>query len=223
MQTLTPTRRRSQTVWAACALSTLLLIGCNVVTPVYFAVAGPGKVKKTATLDAELRHIIFVDDPSNKVSSRRLRSTIVDTAQDAMLAKGVVKDMIDGRSAYAAVSKERYGEPLSIVEIGESVGADVVIYALLTEFSLGAEVGTYRPSAVMQVKILDVRTGERVWPANETGAYPLRVTLPQEPGLAPSTTTELYKAQEALAAQAGTALAQMFYDVEVTRSARRNR
>lgn len=210
-------------MWSVCAFSTMLLVGCNVVTPVYFAVAGPGKVKKSATLDAELKHVIFVDDPANKVSSRRLRSTIVDTAQSALLAKGTVKEMIDGRSAYAAVSKERYGEPLSIVEIGESVGADVVIYALLTEFSLGAEVGTYRPSATLQVKIMDVRTGERIWPATDAGAYPLHVSLPQKPGLAPSTTAELYAAQEELAAQAGNALAEMFYDVEVTRSSRRVR
>jgi len=221
--THTPTRHRRRLAWSACAVATILLAGCNVVTPVYYAVAGPGKVKKSATLDSELKHVIFVDDPANKVSSRRLRSTIVDTAQSALLARGTVKDMIDGRSAYAAVSKERYGEPLSIVEIGESVGADIVIYALLTEFSLGAEVGTYRPQAVLQVKIMDVRTGQRIWPASDSGTYPLRVTLPQKPGLAPSTTGELYAAQEELAGQAGRALAEMFYDVEVTRSSRRTR
>lgn len=217
------TRNRFRAACAAGAMAVLCLAGCNIVTPVAYAIHGPGKVKKAASLDPELKHLIFVDDPSNKVSSRRLRSSIVDTAQETLLARGTVKNMIDGRSAFAAVSKERYGEPMSIVEIGESVGADVVIYALLTEFSLGAEIGTYRPSAVLQVKILDVRTGERMWPAGTEGTYPLRVTLPQEPGLAPSSTPELYKAQEALAAQAGTALAQMFYDVEITRSARRTR
>jgi hypothetical protein len=209
--------------WAAAALGVLALGGCNIATPIAYAIQGPGKVKKVTTLDPERKHLVFVDDPSNKVSSRRLRGTIVDTAQDAMLQRGVVTDMIDGRSAFAAVSKERYGEPMSIVEIGESVGADVVIYALLTEFSLGAEVGTYRPTAVLQVKILDVHTGERIWPAGSDGTYPLRVQLPQEPGLAPTTTAELYKAQEALAVQAGTALAQMFYNVEAPRSARRLR
>lgn len=207
----------------AFTFTAMTIAGCNIVTPIFFAVHGPGKVKKSVSLDAELKYIIFVDDPSNKIASRRLRSTIVDAAQDQILKRELVAEVIDGRAAFAAVAKERYGDPLSIVEIGESVGADVVIYALMTEFSLGAEVGTYRPSSVAQVKLLNVNTGERIWPAEDLGAFPLRVTLPQQPGLAPSTTAELYKAQEALAQQTGLALAQMFFDVEVTDSARRNR
>ncbi len=225
MMTLTPTKIRHASLWTtiACIFAAFSLAGCNIVTPVFFAIHGPGKVKKVVSLDPELKHIIFVDDPSNKISSRRLRSTIVDTAQSILLQRETVVDMIDGRAAFAAVSKERYGEPLSIVEIGESVGADVVIYALLTEFSLGAEVGTFRPTAVMQVKILDVRSGQRMWPVGEKTYYPLRVNLPQKPGLAPSTTAEVYKAQQALAEQAGLALAQMFFNVEIPQSARRTR
>jgi hypothetical protein len=210
-------------IWIALLFATLALAGCNIVTPVFFAVHGPGKVKKAVSLDPELKYIIFVDDPSNKTASRRLRSTIVDTAQSILLQRETVVEMIDGRAAFAAVSKERYSEPMSIVEIGESVGADIVIYALLTEFSLGAEVGTFRPTATMQVKILDVRSGDRIWPVGEKTSYPLRVNLPQKPGLAPSTTSELFIAQEALAEQAGLALAQMFFDVEIPQSARRTR
>ncbi len=219
----TTNRPASLRALIVCVLAAFSLAGCNIVTPVFFAVHGPGKIKKAVSLDPELKYIIFVDDPSNKVSSRRLRSTIVDTAQNILLQRETVTDMIDGRAAFAAVSKERYGEPLSIVEIGESVGADVVIYALLTEFSLGAEVGTFRPKAVMQVKILDVRSGERMWPIGEKTSYPLLVNLPQRPGLAPSTPAEVYKAQQALSEQAGLALAQMFFDVEIPQSARRIR
>jgi len=215
--------RISLWAWVACLFASLSFAGCNIVTPVFFAIHGPGKVKKAVSLDPELKYIIFVDDPSNKIASRRLRSTIVETAQSTLLQRETVVSMIDGRAAFAAVAKERYGKPLSIVEIGESVGADVVIYALLTEFSLGAEVGTFRPTAVMQVKLLDVRSGERLWPQGEKTSYPLRVNLPQRPGLAPSSTGDIYKAQEALAQQAGLALAQMFFDVEIPQSARRTR
>ncbi len=223
MSLIPPTHLKTRLTILACALTALMVAGCNIATPIMYAVHGPGKVKKSVALDPELKYIIFVDDPSNKVASRRLRGTIVDSAQSQLLKRKLVAEVIDGRAAFAAVAKERYGDPLSIVEIGESVGADVVIYALMTEFSLGAEVGTYRPSAVAQVKLLNVNTGDRIWPAENLGAFPLRISMPQRPGLAPSTTAEVYKSQEALAQQTGLALAQMFYDVEVTDSARRNR
>lgn len=207
---------------AACLLAGLMVLvwGCNVAAPVAYAIAGPGKVKKVTSLDDERSYVIFIDDPSSKVASRRLRGEIATTAQEALLQRGVVKNMIDGRSAFTAASGERYGERLSVQEIGQSVKADVVIYALLTQFTLGEEIGTYRPSATLQVKMIESSTGERVWPANVDTMYPLVVTMPQRPGMAPSTVGEVQKAQQELAEYSGKALAQMFYDVEVTRSNR---
>lgn len=205
----------------ACGLGVLVTSGCNIVTPVAYAVAGPGKVKKVTELDPERSYVIFIDDPSSKVASRRLRSEIADTAQEALLKRGTVTNMIDGRSAFAAAVGERYGERMSIQEIGTSLKADVVIYALLTDFSLGAEVGTYRPTATLQVKLIDSATGDRIWPPQVGEMYPLRVTMPQKPGLAPSSAAEMQKAQQDLATYTGTALAQLFYDVDVNFSNRR--
>ena len=210
------------TVLAATAAA-LTATGCNIVAPVAYAVHGPGKVRKVTTLDDTLTYVIFIDDPSSKIASRRLRGTIADTAQETMLKKGVVKNMIDGRGALAGTAKERFGEKLSIEEIGQSVGADVVIYGLLTSFSMSGEVGGFTPNATLQVKIIDSKTGDRIWPQGEASIFPLYVTLPQKPGQAPTSTSQLYTAQEALAKQVGTALAEMFYDVEVTHSARRTR
>ncbi|RMH12143.1 MAG: hypothetical protein D6695_07545 [Planctomycetota bacterium] len=215
------TRRAVPFLVSAIALAALLIAGCNIVAPIAYAVHGPGKVKKVTTLDPERSYVIFVDDPSNKVASRRLRSAIVSTAQDKLLAQGVVTNIIDGRSAFAAAAGERYGERMSVQEIGQSVHADVVIYALLTNFSLGEEIGTFRPTATLHVKLIESETGNRIWPPEEGTMYPLHVNMPQRPGLAPSTTAEIYKAQQELAEYTGTALAQMFYDVQVNFSHRR--
>jgi hypothetical protein len=208
---------------ATAAGSVFLSAGCNVVAPIAYAVHGPGKVKKATDLDSETSYVIFIDDPSSKIASRRLRATVTDTAQDSLLKKGVVTGMIDGRGALVGTSKERYGERLSIEEIGQSVGADAVIYGLLTRFSLAGPSGDYAPGATVQVKIVDARTGDRIWPTGEVEFFPLQVNVPQRPGQVPTSTGELYKAQEALAVHVGTALAEMFYDVEVTHSSRRMR
>lgn len=204
-----------------CGLAALAISGCNILTPVAYAVAGPGKVKKVTELDPERSYVIFIDDPSSKVASRRLRSDIADTAQESLLKRGTVKNMIDGRSAFAAAVGERYGERLSIQEIGTSLKADVVIYALLTDFSLGAEIGTFRPTATLQVKLIESETGNRIWPPEAGSMYPLRVIMPQKPGLAPSSAAEIQKAQQDLAEYTGNALAQLFYDVDVNFSNRR--
>ncbi len=203
------------------AAATVLACGCNIAAPVAYAITGPGKVKKVTSLDEERSYVIFIDDPSSKVASRRLRGEIATTAQDALLKRGVVKNMIDGRSAFTAASGERYGERLSVQEIGQSVKADVVIYALLTQFTLGEEIGTFRPSATLQVKLIESSTGDRIWPPDVETMYPLVVSMPQRPGMVPSTVSELQKAQQELADYSGLALAQMFYDVEVNRSNRR--
>lgn len=199
----------------------LTIPACNIVTPVAYAINGPGKIKKVTTLDPERSYVIFIDDPSSKVASRRLRAEIANTAQETILKKGIVTNMIDGRSTFAAATGERYGERLSIQEIGQSVGADVVIYALLTDFTLGEDVGTYRPMASLQVKLIESDTGDRVWPPDVDTMYPMRVNMPQKPGMVPTTATELQKSQQELAEYTGTALAQMFFDVEVPFSNRR--
>lgn len=204
---------------AACGL--LQASGCNIVTPIAYVVHGPGKVKKVATLDPAMTYVIFIDDPSSKISSRRLRSTIADTAQEDLLNRGVVTKMIDGRAAITSASNERYGERLSVQAIGAGVGADVVIYGLLTQFSMAGDAGGYQPSATLQVKIVDVNTGDRVWPfESEEELFPLSITMPPKPGMAPTSTSSLYTAQEELSTQLGLALAQLFYDVEVPQSAR---
>lgn len=201
----------------------VLLTGtaCNIVTPVAYAINGPGKIKKVTSLDPERSYVIFIDDPSSKVASRRLRAEIANTAQETLLKKGIVTNMIDGRSTFAVATGERYGERLSIQEIGQSVGADVVIYALLTNFTLGEDVGTYRPMASLQVKLIDSKTGDRIWPPEQGAMYPLRVNMPQKPGMVPATASEMQKAQQELAEYTGVALAQMFFDVEVPFSNRR--
>lgn len=208
---------------SACLAASMALVvcGCNIAAPVAYAITGPGKVRKVTSLDEDRSYVIFIDDPSSKVASRRLRGEIATRAQEALLKRGVVKNMIDGRSAFTAASGERYGERLSVQEIGQSVKADVVIYALLTQFTLGEDIGTFRPSATLQVKLIESSTGDRVWPPVMDAMYPLVVTMPQRPGMVPSTVNELQKAQQELAEYCGLALAQMFYDVEVNRSNRR--
>lgn len=207
----------SQLILSA-AFATLALLpcpGCNIVTPVAYAIHGPGKVEPQYTLDEELKTVIFVDDPSSKITQRRLRYEIADMATDELLAKRILVDMIDSRGILIAASNEQYGQQKSISELGRSVDADIVIYAIVTDFSMTPESGAFLPRATMRVKIIDTRTSTRVWPSDETG-HVVNVQMPQRPGTGPTSTGEKVQIEQTLARRAGLGLAQLFYKHEIT-------
>lgn len=205
---------------AACLAGAGLAAGCNVVAPIAYAIHGPGNVEAVHTLDEKQTVVYFIDDPSSKIAQRRLRYTMADVASQTLLDKKVVLDVLDSRTILAAATKERHGDRMSITELGQAVGADIVIYAVVTNFSLANEGNTFVPSTSMRVKIIDVAEGVRVWPAAESG-YLVEVRLPQRPGTTALEEDNRLQTETALAEKAGLALAQMFYKHEITESATR--
>lgn len=205
---------------AAAVLTACVAVpGCNVVAPIAYAVHGPGNVEPLYTLDPNQTVVYFIDDPSSKIAQRRLRYTMADVASRTLLEKKVVADVLDSRTILNAASKERHGERMSISELGQAVGADVVVYAVVTNFSHAAEGNTFIPSTSMRVKVIDVARAERVWPASEAG-YLVEVRLPQRPSTTGRSAGRM-ETENALAEKAGLALAQLFYKHEITDSATR--
>lgn len=204
----------------ACLTLAGLSAGCNVVAPIAYAIHGPGQVEAIYTLNPQKTVVYFIDDPSSKIAQRRLRYTMADVASRTLLQKKVVVDVLDSRTILAAATKERHGDRMSITELGRAVGADVVIYAVVTNFSMANEGNTFVPSTSMRVKIIDVAEGARTWPAAESG-YLVEVRLPQRPGTTAMEQNSRLQTDTALAEKAGLALAQMFYKHEITESATR--
>ena len=205
---------------AGCLAAAALAAGCNVVTPIAYAIHGPGQVEPIFTLDEEQTVVFFIDDPSSKIAQRRLRYTMADVASRTLLEKKVVEDVLDSRTILAAASKERHGDRMSITELGRAVGADIVVYAVVTNFALANEGNTFVPSTSMRVKIIDVADGARIWPAAESG-YLVEVRLAQRPGTTTMEQTNRLQTETGLSEKAGLALAQMFYKHEITESATR--
>jgi len=217
-------RRRGRLLPCALAAAVAVLCGgCNIGGPVYYAIAGPGKVPREYQLDKSDATVLFIDDPSGKAADRRYRTIIGETAERILLQKGLVNEgnMISTRSATAIASRGSKTNPISIREVGETVGADVVVYAMVREFNRSpASTDRPVPSALLHVKVIDVATGERLWPA-QTEGYPLMVRTPPDPSIAAQETSEIREMREGLADYAGTALAELFYSVEIPLSHRR--
>lgn len=188
--------------------------GCNIITPVAYAIHGPAKINPVYTLPENATTVVFVDDPSSKIAQRRLRYAMADTATNQLLEKRILTDMLEPRTIIATATKESHSQRMSISELGQSVGADIVIYAVVTNFSLTPETGSYIPQASLRIKVIDVAQGKRIWPESEFG-HPLEIQIPQLPGLNTNGNTDQIAIEQKLAQRAGLGISQLFYRHEI--------
>ncbi|CAN0562765.1 unnamed protein product, partial [Laminaria digitata] len=151
---------------------------------------------------------------SSRITQRRLRYAIAENATQELLQKRILVDMVDPRGILTAASNEQYGKQMSISELGRAVDADIVIYAVVTDFSMTPEAGAYLPRCSMRVKLVETNTGERLWPNDERG-HMVNVQIPQRPGTGPATSGDRVEIEQSLSERAGLGLAQLFYKHEI--------
>ena len=211
---------------AACtalAVVTLSIGGCNILGPAASVIAGPGKVEREYELDRNRKTTILIDDPSNKVAQRRLRALIGERAQETLMRRKLVleSNMIDTRSAMAAAAQGTESEPITITEIADTVGAEIIVYAVVTDFAISPDGITYQPSATMRVIVVDATSREQLWPESPEG-FPVTVEPPASPDRsALASRTAAFDSMQSLAELAGEGLAQVFYTMERPQSVRR--
>ncbi|MGJ8635766.1 MAG: hypothetical protein ACSHX5_02845 [Phycisphaerales bacterium] len=199
----------------ATLLTLACLAGCNLVAPVAYAIHGPEKINPVYTLPEHATTVVFVDDPSSKIAQRRLRYAMADVATQQLLEKRILTNMLDPQGIIATASKDVHTKLSSVSDLGKAVGADIVIYAVVTNFSLSPESGSYIPRATLNVKVIDVAQGKRVWPESNFG-FPIEIQIPQRPGLSPDAGAAQLAIEQQLAARAGLGLSQLFYRHEST-------
>lgn len=188
--------------------------GCNILGPAMYFVHGPEKTDAAYKLNAEQPVVVFVDDSGSLVPDRTSRRRIGQTAEKAILEQTDVTRVISSDAALAVVSREKFGKPLGVSEVGEAVGAEVVIYALINGFSLSPDGVTYQPIASALVRVVDVKTKERIWPVGDETARQVMVQSPERQGAAPASLGQRAEAERRLAAQLGEAIGKLFYKHE---------
>lgn len=203
----------------ALLVAALALAGCNVVGAAFYVVHGPEKVRKEFDLDKARPTVVFVDDLNSVLPRRALRQTLADQVQNELLARKVLTDMVDARSAFNAAVREKPDQPMRIVDLGRAVQADVVIYIAVEGFTLSEDGQSFAPAASLRVMVTDAAADKRIWPSEPEGRQ-LLVRMPLTPGDVPRTQSALIDAENRLAQYAGSAVAQLFYTVEKARSAR---
>ncbi|HVZ94211.1 MAG TPA: hypothetical protein VG797_06850, partial [Phycisphaerales bacterium] len=127
-----------------------------------------------------------------------------------LVGKGTV---ISSAAAMRLAATERFGEPMSIVEIGRRVGAEVVLYVRIQNWTLARDVGSISPAVQANVKIIDTVKNERLWPEGSNG-YPMQMTLPVQTKGVPTSLDERAALEDKVAARFGLEIARLFYDHE---------
>jgi len=193
------------------------IAGCNIIGPAYVLLHGPPKQPAQYTLDPERSVVVFVDDRSNVLPRRALRQIIGESAQKSLLASGDVTNVIDSRDALAAASRDKFDQPMTIVDIARSVQAETVIYVSVEQLALSEDGQSVSPVASAWVKVIDATDEKRLWPEDKAGAR-VGIRPRFEQGFTPQSQADVARAQNAVAERLGVAIAQVFYDHETFES-----
>ncbi len=193
----------------------LVAAGCNYVGAAAYIIEGPPKVQAAYKLDKDRRTVVFIDDRTNTVPRRSLRRTIGEAAEQELIAKaGLRADMvIPSQATLRATASERLGEPLSIVDVGRLTGAEIVIYASISRFSLSGVGVSYTPVGEARVKVFDTVANERLFPGLAEG-YPVTMAVPTKANEMPTGAAEKSAAEDQFARLLGVQIAKTFFTHE---------
>jgi hypothetical protein len=132
-----------------------------------------GKVPAEYKLPAKQRYAIFIDDYMAPVGSPETKKALAATIGGYLVEGKVMRaeDLVDVNQIYDQPTESSEGKKHSIQHIGGEVGADYVLYINVTEFNLQAdeENPLVQPKARAYVKLIEVNTGERLWPVDLAG------------------------------------------------------
>ncbi len=154
----------------ALAASPFVLGGCNILTPVAYAIDGPGQIEAEYTLTNK-KTVVFVDDPRNILSRTALRVTIGDAVSFDLMGREILTSTVASRDAIAISRGGKGGDAdklMSIEAVARALDASQVLYIQPTIFDLAGRSDTQglRPTASVRVKVIDIDTKSRVFPAS---------------------------------------------------------
>jgi hypothetical protein len=167
--------------FAACSAlvgASLAAAGCNLGAPAAYALFGPGQIEAEHEL-APVRTVVFVDDRQNVLPRVAMRAALGNQIAETLLAQGLVPNVVSTRDAIALTRQREDGtKPLSIAAIGRELECQQVVYVLVRDFNLAGDGGGTTagstgfgaaPTAIVEVKVIDVVSNERTFPLSGTG------------------------------------------------------
>ena len=155
--------------FSAVLASGALLAGCNIVTPIAYAIDGPGQIEAEYTL-ANKKTVVFVDDPNNIIPRTSLLTTVGDAVSFDLMQREILASTVSTRDAIAVARASAGADAKKLVStesIARSLDASQVIHIQPVIFDITGRNDSQgmRPTATVRVKVIDMDTRERVYPS----------------------------------------------------------
>lgn len=206
--------RCSATLAGILVLLSAGIAGCNVIVPVAYVLEGPGRIPAEYVL-RDTSTAVFIDDSDNDFPRTALRAIVgVEITQQLIDNQALAPtQLVDARDVIGLVRAiETNGKQASIERIGREAGVEQVIYVKLDGFALTLDGVTPRPTAVCSVKVLDLASGIRVYPIDDSKG---RETVAQLREVDPALFETFAKSriiEDDLAMRLGRNVAQIFFE-----------
>ncbi len=200
-------------------LSCLGLMGCEGPGFVAYVIAGPPTIKAQYKLQTRPT-LVIVDDPLGLLGDPNYPAVVGANVGYHLSENGVLPgEMIisqDHLTTLAAQLGDRYPST-PIDEIGQRLKAEQVIHVLVRSADLMAHNTYYHPKAQVEVRVVDVASGKRLFPEPDSDMPSTSPGTPLQVSMKPQAVEEDRRHARSLLARRfseyiGLCVAQLFYD-----------
>lgn len=206
---------RCQVLWVILLLTSMVCGGCAGVGWLAYIFVPPPKVAPLFVMPKGKTVLVFIDAEPGQHEYEPIVVELTQRLNDQLEANEIVEKTIPYRKFITMTASDPGFSDLYINQVGQKVGADIVLYVQIEKFQLrGQQIaplweGVFETS----IRVVDVNEG-RLWPKDRRGGYPLpQVRTPMEAEMSPGHRTKLARRLADLMADR---IAKCFYKHEDT-------
>ncbi len=130
-------------------------------------------VKAEYRIPKDKKVAILIDDNLAPLPNAKMKNKLAEKIFNILIANKAIKDyqVIKYEKVRRIANRVVDNKKISIKKVGELVKADYVIYINIIEFNLQSDADNplIKPIARAYVKVIEVETGNRVWPVSFLG------------------------------------------------------
>ncbi|MCJ7543827.1 MAG: hypothetical protein MUP47_04555 [Phycisphaerae bacterium] len=132
----------------------------------------PQRVKALYTPPPGKTVLVFVDDVLNPVQYQPIKVELAARLNAYLIQKKLAADTVPYETLVEWGSKTADTEHLSVAEVGQAMGADLVLYVHLDKFSLKDDQQSplWHGQMGTTIRLVDVKAG-RLWPMDRPEGY----------------------------------------------------
>lgn len=173
-----PDRRTLLIVMGTSLSLVAMLTGCNLIGAIAYKTAGPPTVYAQYKL-LPRPTLVFADANEAGRASFADADALARFVERQLTDRAICPLVTSDKALDLRGSNPNFGA-WSVAEIGRKVGAEQVIYIDLTETRISQVIGsrTQRAFASAKVRVVEVSTGELLWPMESQQGFPVQFETP---------------------------------------------